>query len=172
MVSLEAVRELLVSATLCNIDLSAIVMVCHALPESEQKVIEAISGEKFDADTAALQAAKYPGMKWAIRADDTLMPIVVGGFLPCRPGVYRTWFYATSEAWERYGRDVTRLVRQVLHRTLKEHAHRVETVTLADRFHTHRWYETIGLSLESTMPGYGANQEAAVMFVARRQEEP
>lgn len=152
--------------THCNT--AAILLVCQDLPESEQGVVAAINGTPFDADSAARQAINYHGPTWCGAEGGT--PLVVGGFIPLRQGVYRAWFYATNAAWERHGRDVSRIVRDLIASMLVEQAHRIEVVTLADRSHARRWYETLGLRLEAVMPQYGAGREDAVMYVATRQE--
>jgi hypothetical protein len=157
------------TAELCPISLGAILLVCSDLPAEERAVVEAITGEAYNSDAAAIRASNFPGPAWAIEADG--MPIVVGGFIPQRKGVYQTWFYATNTAWERHGRRVTWIVRDLILRMLVEHAHRIETVTLADRSRARRWYETIGLQHESTLPGYGASREDAVLYVALKQEK-
>jgi hypothetical protein len=162
------VREQPVTVTLRPISLTSILLVCGHLPRAEQEVIEALNGVAFDSDDVARQAANYPGLAWTIEAEG--FPIVVGGFIPQRPGVYRTWFYATTDAWERFGRPVTKLVRQVLHQMLVEQAHRVEVVTLADRARTHWWYEVLGLHREALLEGYGASGQDAVLYVALKPE--
>lgn len=150
------------------INLAAILLVCRDLPEWEQQDLVAYSGRPYSADDAARQAANFPGPAWCFDAEG--QPIVVGGFIPMRPGVYRAWFYATSVAWERHGRGVSRIVRKLIASMLVEQAHRIEVVTLADRSRARRWYETIGLRFESLMVKYGVYGEDAVTYVATRTE--
>jgi hypothetical protein len=154
---------------LADISLTSILLVCTQLPNDEQDLIEAITGAEYDASQVAVQAFNSAGPAWTLLIGDT--PLAVGGFTRMRPGVARTWMYATSDAWERFGREITVTVRDIVRRMLADgHVHRIETVTLASRFHARQWYETIGLTLESTMPKYCADGQDAVMYVALKQE--
>jgi len=154
-----------------DFNLADVLYVCGNLPDDERELFEAINGEQFNADDVAAAAFQCPGMHWVIRSSGGIA-LVAGGFVRQRPGVFRTWFFATEFAWTSHGGELTLLVRDVIQRLLDERlAHRVETVTLANRHRARKWYEQIGLKQESTLRGYAATGEDAVLYVATRQVE-
>lgn len=142
--------------------------VCALLPQNERELFQRLSGEAYDADQVAASALATPGPKWVFDAPEA--PAAIGGFAPVTPGTWRTWFYATQRAWDEHGRELTEAVAGLIREALKL-AHRVETVTLADQEKARAWYPRIGLTFESTLPGYGAHGETAVMYVALRDAE-
>lgn len=144
-------------------------LVCECLPLNERRLRTRLRGEKWDAEQLALACHGYPGMKWVFV--DGSNPLAIGGFAPVTPGTFRTWFYAHDGCWMgENGREITRVLHGVIQDALKL-AHRIETITLADQEKARAWYPRIGLTYESTLPGYGANGEAAVMYVALRDAE-
>jgi hypothetical protein len=143
-------------------------LVCQLLPAAERDVYARLHGEVFDAERAAAWAYNVDGLKWVF--DIPAAPVAIGGFIPVTPGTFRTWFYATERAWRECGKELTEAVAGLIREALKL-AHRVETVTLADQEKARTWYPRIGLEFESTLRGYGANGEAAAMYVALRDAE-
>lgn len=144
--------------------------VCRRLSRTEQEVCEAFTGTPYDADDVAAAARFYNGIHFV--AHDGVEPIAVGGFIRQRPGVFRTWFYAPDNVWAPYAGDLTALVARVIQDTLASKlAHRIETVTLADRSQARAWYARLGLEFESTLRGYGTHGEDAVMYVALSNPE-
>ncbi len=136
------------------------------LPAEERAVAEALSGEKFDPQRAAASLHLAPGMHFAF-ADSAGWAVAAGGFIPQGNGVFRTWFMAPESTWYAHGRELTRLVRELIRKMLEDGvARRIETITLADRTRARDWYTKIGLSFESTMRQYGAQGQEAVMYVA------
>jgi hypothetical protein len=155
--------------SLAPFDLRSVLHVCEALSSEEAAVYEALTGETFEADRVAAQMYLQPGMHWA--AIDTQLR-AVGGFARLRPGVLRTWFMAPDSTWSACGREMTDLVRTVIAQVLEQKlAHRIETITLADRTRARAWYERIGLTLEATLHGYCSNGQDAVLYVATRPVE-
>ena len=144
--------------------------VCINLPMDEREQYEALNGVPYDPDALAYEAWGWSGPRWA-GYDSNGLPVVVGGLIRMRPGVFRTWFFATADAWSKYGRDVTRATRQIIAAALTESggAHRIETVALASREAACRWYQALGLRQESTLKKYGVNGEDAVLFVGLRE---
>lgn len=154
--------------TLEEFNLSGALHVCLSLPANERALYERIHGHSYNACDMAAWAHGVAGMKWLVEAHE--VPVAIGGFVPVTPGTFRTWFYATQHGWAEHGFELTELVGGVIREALKL-AHRVETVTLADQEKARAWYPRIGLHYESTLRGYGANGEAAVMYVALRDAE-
>lgn len=145
--------------------------VCLTLPQEERDVYRVMSGQDFDPDAVAADLWNSGGPRWCM-ADEQGRPVVVGGFNRMRPGVFRSWFLATAEAWSQHGAEVTRITQEVIRGMLAQgEAHRLETVTLASKSRTRRWYDRVGLQFESTLKGFGAGGEAAVMYVALRDME-
>lgn len=140
------------------------------LPDSEKTLFKAMTGDEFDAENFLVALAEVPGVHHIVWAGEK--PIAAAGLIPQRPGVFRSWFIAPDATWAEYGRELTDFVREYVAKTLADGlAHRIETVTLADRAEARAWYERIGLTFESTQRGYGASGEDAVMYVALRDVE-
>lgn len=146
--------------------------VCRNLPLDDRQVAEAMSGEPYNPADVALAAMFYQGLHWSVLSDRDGELLAVGGFIRQRPGVFRTWLYATGQAWTSCGADLTTIVRDTIRRVLDEKlAHRIETVTLASKSLTRDWYGKIGLTYEATLRGFCATGEDAVMYVAVRDPE-
>lgn len=154
----------------CN--LGDMLIVSAYLPEDERAQISAFTGAPYEIDANAVRAWRLPGPKWAVATDaEPNRALVVGGFIPQRPGVYQTWFLATPEAWQPgIGKELTEIVAAAI-KTQLSSAHRIETLCLASRERTRRWYERIGLHFETLLHGFGANGEDAALHVALRQPE-
>jgi RimJ/RimL family protein N-acetyltransferase len=154
-------------------EFEALVGIAEALPESERQLFTALTGATFDAEQFLISLAEMLGdmpYQYIFWADDKA--VAAGGFLPERPGVYRTWFMAPQTTWDEHGRDLTEACKKLVADMFEGRlAHRIETVTLADRTEARAWYERIGLTFESTLCGYGAHGEDAVMYVAVRKQE-
>jgi hypothetical protein len=147
-----------------------VLAVIKEMPENEKVLFKAMTGDDFDAENMLVALADLPGTHHLFWVGEK--PVAVGGFIPQRPGVFRTWFIAPEATWKEHGRDVTDSCRELIKGLLDDGlAHRIETVTLADRAEARAWYERIGLNYESTQPGYGSNGEEAVMYVALRGAE-
>lgn len=147
-----------------------VVEVCRGLPDDERRVWEVLSGYAYVPEEAAMTVFNTRGFHQIIHTGD--QPIAAAGFVRQREGVYRTWMAALPLAWEVYGREVTRIVRQGIAEIIAQGiAHRVETVTLASNKRARDWYPKIGLQFEATHRHYGINGEDAVFYAALRSEE-
>lgn len=150
-----------------------LVGLAEQLPANERALFKALTGGEFDTQEFMVTMAELLGdsaHQYTIWAGDKA--VAAGGFLPQRPGVFRTWFIAPEWAWAEHGHDLTAVCRDQMVKMLDAGlAHRIETVTLADRAEARAWYERIGLTFEATLRGYGANGEDAVMYVALRNKE-
>jgi hypothetical protein len=144
-----------------------VLKVLGQMPEDEKVIFKAMTGDDFNAEDVLVALADLPGTHHIFWAGET--PIAVGGFIPQRKGVMRTWFIAPDASWAEHGRELTDTCRELVKRMLDDElAHRIETVTLADRAKARAWYERIGLVFESTQRKYGSGGEDAVMYVALR----
>lgn len=153
-----------------ELSIDNLLTVCRDLPADEIDVFGKLSSTAFNPTSFAVWALGAPGFNYILHNGDE--PLAAAGFLPQRTGVYRTWMLARDLAWSPYGGEVTRIVRNAIRDILAEGvAHRVETVTLADRERARDWYSKIGLQFETTHRKYGINGEDAVMYVALRGAE-
>lgn len=143
-------------------------IVCNGLPEDEIMQIQAFTGCQYDAEAFACESWSSRGPKLAI-VNEQNEALVVGGFIPQRPGVYRSWFLARGAAWER-GAEVTQVTHALVQSCLDSGAHRLETLCLASRAKAQRWYTRVGLQKESTLHKFGAGGEDAVLYVATREK--
>jgi hypothetical protein len=149
-----------------------ILAVCLSLPEDERIDYKAFTGRDYDPDEVAAEAWLYNGPKWAISDEnDDRKALVVCGYIPQRPGVYQSWYYAMPEAWKPHGKEVTDLTRAIIGGMLERDAHRLETLCLNHRAKALRWYGLLGLQYESTLCKFGANGEDAAMYVALRRAD-
>ncbi len=147
-----------------------VMAVLQQMPEAEKVIFKAMTGDDFDAENVLIALADLPGTHHLFWNGET--PVAVGGFIPQRKGVYRTWFIAPDESWKTCGQEITDKCRDLVQGMIEDGlAHRVETVTLADKVEARAWYERIGLTFESTQRGYGSGGEDAVMYVALRGAE-
>jgi len=155
----------------CN--LGDIMHVCCQLRDDEWDQFVALGYPK-DIDAAIARCYSFHGPKWAFVDDETDADkaLVVGGFIPLRAGVYSSWFLGTKAAWSLYGRDITEMAAERVRWALRNGAHRIETVCLASRKLAQRWYQTVGLRLESTMQGFCVDGSDAVLYVATKDQRP
>lgn len=153
-----------------DLNIDNLLTICRDLPVDEIELLSRTNSSPFDPAAFAIWALNAPGFNHIIHNGDE--PLAAAGFIPQRTGVYRTWMIARELAWSSYGGEVTRIVADAIRDIIGEGvAHRVETVTLADRKRARDWYPKIGLQLESTHRKYGINGEDAVMYVALRDTE-
>lgn len=134
------------------------------IPKDEIDQLEAFTGETFDVDRAAIGGFTAPGPKWVIKLDDE--PIVVGGYVPERPGVWRDFMMTTPEAWSEHWFTVTRVCQRIMRAMFASgQAHRLECISLLSRTDAHRWYKSLGMRREAVLEKYCANGADAVSFV-------
>lgn len=153
-----------------ELNIDNLLTICRDLPTDELEAFGKLNSAAFDPTAFAVWALGAPGFNYILHNGDE--PLAAAGFLPQRTGVYRTWMLARGLAWSPYGREVTELVRNSVRDILAEGvAHRVETVTLADRERARDWYSKIGLQFETTLRKYGSRGDDAVLYVALSGEE-
>lgn len=137
--------------------------VCKDVTEAERMQYRAFSGEPYDSLRVSEMYWRMECRSWALYADGR--PIVVGGFLEERPGVYRPFCFATRSAFTpEHIWAVTKAVRAAMDDMLQKGAHRLECLSLSSHACVHRWYRRLGLTLEGTLRGFGAGGEDAVIY--------
>jgi hypothetical protein len=136
------------------------------MPADERGQLEALTGQKYDIDGAAVGNFSVPGPKWVVKADDE--PVCAGGLVLQRPGVWRDFMLTTPEAWAKYWFPITRVCRRIVVGALASGAHRVECITpatrLAARPEIEEWYRVVGYTREATLWRYCADGSDAVVF--------
>ena len=146
--------------------LADIYLVCSNVQADQVEQFEAFTGQKYDAGVVSASYHLRPGPKWVLTERD--QPIGVAGFDHIRPGVWQDWMFTTERCWDPHWRAITKHTRRAMDAMLKTEAHRLQCVSLASRIHAHKWYRVLGLQLEGTLRGYGANGEDALMFARTR----
>lgn len=148
-----------------SLTLENLLVITRDIEVDEMHLWERMDGLAFGPQAIAMRLYNYQPEGWIIHNGDE--PLAAAGFIQLRPGVYRTWMLAREKAWRDYAQGVTALVRDAIATVLAEKlAHRVETITLADRKRAIAWYPQIGLTYEATQRKYGINGEDAVTYVA------
>ena len=150
------------SVTLAQPSLTDFMYICENLPEDELRQIEAMSGEGFDPDEAAISCHLAPGPKW-VAIDEEGRPLAVGGCSQLRKGVWQTWMLVPDSTWETHARDLTKQV-AFLQKQMQDNGHRIQTLVLSDRTRAKAWYDTLGLECEGTLREYGAGGEDFDMY--------
>jgi hypothetical protein len=141
--------------------------VCAAMPPDERAQLEAFTGEPYSIDGAAVGNFTVAGPKWVVKWQEE--PIVIGGFVPQRPGVWRDFMLTTPGAWDEHWFPITRIARRAMNAMfLSKQAHRLECIAPAQRLAARPaiedWYKVLGYNREATLYGYCANGADAVLF--------
>ena len=140
------------------------------LKDDERRQFEALSGEPYMPDYWASRLYAAPGPKLGCIGRDGL-PVAVGGYTFVRPGVWDMWMLSTPHAWPKSVVEITRGVLNSMYILAAKGAHRIECVSLADRFMAHKWYRALNLRRESPIPQWGANGEDAIQFAWVRDHD-
>lgn len=153
------------------------IQVAARMPDDERSQIEAMTGVKYDIDGAAVGNFIVPGPKWVVKFGEneeafengTAVPLVVGGFVQQRPGVWRDFMLTTPEAWTDHWFTVTRVCRRAMTAMLRSgQAHRLECIVPAVRVQSRpeleKWYSVLGYNNEGLRYGYCANGADAIAF--------
>lgn len=143
------------------------IKVCAQMPEDERRQIEAVHGQDYSIDGAAVGNFTVPGPKWVIKWNE--QPIVIGGFVPQRPGVYQDFLLTTASAWKEHWFPVTRICRRIMDAMfISGEAHRIECVVPAARVlsrpELRKWYSILGYHEEGPRYGYCADGSDAIGF--------
>lgn len=129
----------------------------------------ALSGlHEFSADAAARAFAMTSGPAFALVGEENL-PIMAGGFVPERAGVFEAWLLGTDEAWDRYGHRITRVCNRQITALLAHGAHRIHVLCLPNNTRAHAWYQRgLRMQFEGTLKGYAASGADMLIFARTR----
>jgi hypothetical protein len=125
---------------------------------------EEIYATRWDSNPKLLatDALTFPAMTW-IAADDN-EPVAAGGAIPLHPGVWSMWMFATDK-WRNVALGATKHAKRVLIPKLREGgAHRLECKSHSRHDVAHKWLEMLGAKPESTLVGYGKQEENFILF--------
>ena len=109
----------------------------------------------------------HPGLIGAYIGDKA---VAIGAMVEARPNVVTLMFFATDDfasiVW-----PLTKFIRQRLFKHYRERGvHRIECVSIEGYDRAHRWIETLGLSHEADMPGFGRGGETFKQFAWVRDD--
>lgn len=137
--------------------------VAHRIPADEIEQVELFTGQPFNAEDTALW---FHGTQHKIACRSEEETIALCGFSCVGPGVWRTFYLASENAWAEHGRELTAHTKAGMEEIMqREGIRRLETLCLASRKRAQAWYRVLGLRFESTLQSYAVNGEDAVMFV-------
>ena len=151
-----------ISVTLAEPTLTDFMYICDNLPEDELRQFEAMSGQPFDPDEAAIGCHMSSGPKWVAISTEG-KPLAIGGCSQLRKGVWQTWMLVPDSTWKTHARDLTKQV-LFLQKEMQKQGHRIQTLVLSDRERAKAWYDTLGLECEGTLREYGAGGEDFDMY--------
>lgn len=140
-------------------------------PDEIAQVLAMSGNLHYDPDLAAREFATIPGEAFVL-VDDDNRPVLIGGFMPLRPGVFEGWMVGTVDGWAQHWRAITKTSRRLLDSLMADGAHRVQVTALASRTCAHDWYVR-GLRMDQSpvcIVGYCASGDDAIMFA--RLKEP
>ncbi len=142
------------------------IRVCAQMPQDDREQLEAFTGQPYDIDGCALGNATAPGPKWVVKHGED--PIMIGGFVPQRPGVWRD-FLLTTPGFREHWFACTRICRRLMDAMfLSRQAHRIECIApalrVSSRNELSKWYKVLGYNKEGVLHGYCANGADAVIY--------
>lgn len=123
---------------------------------------------EYQPDVAARGLIAAGGESY-VMVDRMNRPVLIGGFVPVRPGVYEGWLAGTEESWARHWRAMTKVCAGLMENLLRRDAHRIETCALASRTRAHAWYErALKMHRDGVLPGYFADGQDGILFSLTR----
>lgn len=144
-------------------------LVCanHA-PEDQRDHFTKLTGMPYIVDDVAVGNFQVPGLKWVFK-NEKGYPLLVGGFVQQRPGVWRDFLISTEEAFgPKYWMSCTKAARRIMDQMFVADAHRIECIAPASRVKAISWYRIMGYTLEAPLRKYCADGSDAVAFVRVR----
>ena len=139
----------------------------HRMRKDEIAQFLAVHGlSHYDPEQAARTFLATPGESY-VMLDASNMPVLMGGFLPIRPGVFEGWQVGTDEHWAKHWRQICKVSRRMIDGFfMRDDVHRVQVCAVASReSSTFMWYERgLGLQREALIRRYCGNGEDAIMF--------
>lgn len=118
-----------------------------------------IYGTRFCEDPRGLvrDCLVFPEMGWIAGFGDE--PVAAIGAVPCWPGVWSVWMFATPKI-NKIGLSLTKFVRYgMIPALLKVGCHRAECHSMRGHIEAQRWLELLGARRESLVPRYGKHAE-------------
>lgn len=139
----------------------------HRMRADEIAQFLAVHGlTRYDPEQAARTFIAAPGESYVL-LDDANLPVLMGGFIPIRPGVYEGWQVGTDELWAKHWRLICKVSRRMIDGFFeRDDVHRIQICAVASReSKTFMWYERgLGMQREALIRRYCGNGEDAIMF--------
>lgn len=137
--------------------------------ESEREHFLALSGlDHYNPDVAARAFAMQPGPTFVLYGYDE-RPVMAGGFVPERRGVYEAWLLGTDVAWSDHWRKITRVCRRQMEALFQAGAHRIHVITSPNNTKVVEWYvRGLDMRFEGLLRGYCADGSDMVMYARVR----
>lgn len=158
--------------TACRLGTPSVVDLAYLAARMRQCEIDhflALSGlDRYDPDTAARAFAMQPGPAFSLYGPDG-RPVMAGGFVPERRGVYEAWLLGTDVAWSEHWRKITRVCRRQMEALFQSGAHRVHVVTSPKNTKVVEWYvRGLRMRYEGRFRAYCADGSDMVMYARTR----
>lgn len=100
-----------------------------------------------------------------VASTDDGVPVVVGGLLEARPGVYSSVMFATDD-FDRVAKPLSKFIKNELIPAVKANgAHRLDAISSVDHHTAHQWIRWMGYEAEGPpLRGYGRDGSAYQVF--------
>lgn len=144
-----------------------VVYLAHNMRKDEIAQFLAVHGlDRYDPEQAARIFLATPGESY-VMLDESNLPVLMGGFIPIRNGVYEGWQVGTDAHWAKHWRKICKVSRRMIDGFFeRDDVNRVQVCAVASReSKTFMWYERgLGLQREALIRRYCGNGEDAIMF--------
>lgn len=141
----------------------AVLYIAENMREWDRREIYAT---RWDTDPGSLANAAMAGGAFAWVAG-LERPIAALGAVPCWPGVWSVWMFATNE-FDKIGLSLTKHVKRRMMPALRATGgHRAECRSLEDYQVANAWLEHLGATVEAKLKRYGRNGEDFRLYVWR-----
>ncbi len=110
----------------------------------------------------------FPEFGWIAGIDGEAIAAI--GAIPCWPGMWAVWMFATPEL-SRIGKKLTRFVREAMAPALVSiGCHRAECRSMDGHLDAQRWLEHLGATREGKLLSYGRHGETFFTYVWHPQK--
>ncbi len=132
---------------------------------SDQREIAAIRGGSLFAERIAMDchlSLQSQGIGYVAYAGE--VPVVVIGAIPCHPGLWSAYMFATGHL-TKIGLGLTRwTIDTFIPEIVEAGAHRIQCDSIEGHDHAHAWLKTCGAKNEGAMLKFGIGQETFYRF--------
>jgi hypothetical protein len=140
-----------------------LVYVCRNMAADQRAQIEEMGGLRINPEILAANLYTSCERAW-VGVEPDGAPLFVGGFDYLHDGVYQDWLITRPEAWTHHAVSMTKVCRGMIDDLMREGAHRVQAMVLAERKKVRDWYRLIGYQHEGTLKAYTAFGKDVVIY--------